>query len=88
MDFLNDFSPMILANPKSHNFARGIPISDVSSTFSGLRSQCTMSRLCRYWRAIRIYMYMYKEAKIQIHEWMTLCTCTIVGRAMLTELVN
>ena len=55
MDFLNDFSPMILANPKSHNLARGIPISAVSRTFSGLRSQCTMSLLWRYWSAVRIW---------------------------------
>ena len=54
MDFRNDFSPMILAKPKSHSFACGMPVSDVRRTFSGLRSQCTTSFLWRYCRAVRI----------------------------------
>ena len=54
MDFRNDFSPIILANPKSQSLVWGIPDSDVNSTFSGLRSQWTMSFLCKYCNAANI----------------------------------
>ena len=47
-DFLKLFSPMTLAKPKSHSLAWGMPLSEVSRTFSGFRSQWTMSFLCRY----------------------------------------
>ena len=47
-DFLKLFSPMTLAKPKSHSLAWGMPLSEVRRTFSGFRSQCTISFLCRY----------------------------------------
>ena len=55
MDFLKVFSPMILAKPKSQSLVWGMPDSEVSRTFSGLRSQWTMSRLWRYCSAVRIW---------------------------------
>ena len=55
MDFLNDFSPMMRAKPKSQSFVWGIPDSEVSRTFSGFRSQWTMSFLFKYCSAIRIW---------------------------------
>ena len=55
MDFLKDFSPMILAKPKSQSLVWGMPVSEVSRTFSGFRSQCTISFLWRYCRAVRIW---------------------------------
>ena len=55
MDFLKDFSPMILAKPKSQSLAMGMFDSEVSRTFSGLRSQWTISRLWRYCNAVRIW---------------------------------
>ena len=54
---------MILAKPKSQSFAWGMPLSDVRRTFSGLRSQWTMSRLCKYCSAIRIWGRRRKEGE-------------------------
>lgn len=53
-DLRNDFSPIILANPKSHSFTWGYSASELSSTFSGLRSQCTMFLLCKCFKATKI----------------------------------
>ena len=54
---------MILAKPKSQSFAWGMPLSDVRRTFSGLRSQWTMSRLCKYCSAIRIWGRRRREGE-------------------------
>lgn len=53
-DRRKDFSPIIRANPKSHNLTCGKSEFELSSTFSGFRSQWTIFLLCKCFNAIKI----------------------------------